>query len=190
MRSVMRDCWVQKTMMPAVIRTANFVATKELCAVTKIPHVAKTASLCQHRWNVVMPSQQLVNRNRGAQVVHQSVHEVYQWQMGHLVWREDSVEGGSVFRTVRLKVCKAVCVTSVSALHHCFCIVWVLSMLEFNDMVQSDKKCIPNLGGKISCLENTWGSRIALQIMLGRYIVKMGGQSSGSVSWSYSISWY
>lgn len=163
MRSVMQDCWVQKTMMPAVIRTANFVATKELCAVTKIPHAAKTASLCQHRWNVVMPSQQLVNRNHGAQVVHQSVHEVYQWQMGHLVWREDSVEGGSVFHTVRLKVCKAACVTSVSVLHHCFCIVRVLSMLEFNDMVQSDKECIPNLGGKISCLENTWGSRIALQ---------------------------
>ena len=48
-------------------------------------------------------------------------------------------------------------------------------MLEFNDMVQSDKECIPNLGGKISCLKNTWGIRIALQRILGRYIVKMGG---------------
>jgi hypothetical protein len=49
MRSVMQDYWEQKIMMPAVIRIANCVAARELCAVTRIPHAARTASSCQGR---------------------------------------------------------------------------------------------------------------------------------------------
>jgi hypothetical protein len=49
MRNVMQDYWVQKTMIPAVIRTASCVATRELYAVTRIPHAARTVSLCERK---------------------------------------------------------------------------------------------------------------------------------------------
>jgi hypothetical protein len=52
-------------------------------------------------------------------------------------------------------------------------------MLKFIDMVQSNKECIPNFGGKNLLVKR----RIALQRILGRYIVKWGGNGNGTVSW-------
>jgi hypothetical protein len=118
MRNVMQDYWVQKTVIPAVISTASWVATRELCAVTSIPHAARAVSLCERERNAVMLSQPLVSRNQSVQELHQSALVVWQWQMEHPVWRGGSVGGESVCHTVRPRVFKAACVTSVSTEYH------------------------------------------------------------------------